>query len=223
MARMTGPTPRSDSDRELREIRLLWLLGYSVVQIARRLGRHRGTIWKRMKTHALDRDEEPLERARLALDCAHDRLAEQILESDDPGADIGPLIRMAGELRRLDSARRASAKASETPAPDDAHMEEDPIDDVRRSLAALASGLEEKSHPDGESRNPHPGTNPIPERQSLADQRPRYTGSAAGPLADMSVHGRTRRWQDPGWGGVAALVSAAGRVPPRGAGRADPA
>ena len=193
---MTDQPARSKSARELRDIRLLWLLGYSIPQIAARLGRHRGTIWKRIKTHGLDSPEEPLERARLTLECAHDRLADEMLARGDPDADIGPLIRLAGELRRLDSARRTRARA-ETHQPE---QEEDSEEDVSRQLAALADRLEEKAQGENERGRSEAAGAKTPCGQPVAAHGPRYAGSAAGPLADMCVHGRTRRWQDPGWG-----------------------
>ena len=214
------------TDRILREIRLLWLLGHGTPEIARRVGRHRSTVWKYIREHSLDSPEAPLERADLTLDVLLDRQADAALVEGSDGAearaDAGVILRIISEKRRLTHAIRTIEGQDEADEEEDEAEDDFSVAAARRWLEMDASGGagETKAREAGGAAD---GRRSLPcPPEPVAGGRPRYTGAAAGRLADMSVHGRTRRWQDTGGGGMAALVPAARGLPAGGAGWAGP-
>ena len=220
------PDRPSASPRMLREIRLYRLLGMSTTEIGARIGRHRTRVWVLIRAYDLDRPEAPLERTRLSLDVLHDQCVEEALgrTGEEGRALKGVAIRMAGEMRRL---AVAAEKLEQGDEPDESETETDDFSlaAARQRLGADGAGHESKAKAgegDGGLQPDHRTGDAADGPEPLADPCPRYTGSAAGPLADMLVHGRTRRWQDTGGGGMAALVAVAGRLPPGSAGRANP-
>lgn len=218
---------QSITPRLLRELRLYRLLGMSTTEIAGRIGRHRMTVWTYVRDHDLDRPEGPLERTQLALEVLHDQCIEEALGTtgDEGRALKGVAVRMAGEMRRLAAAIRKLEEMGDTSGEDEAETDDFSLAAARQRLGADGTGLEGKAKAGEGDRGLQPGDGgrDSPDGpESVAVPCPRYTGSVAGPLADMLVHGRTRRWQDAGRGGMAALVAAAGRLPPGGAGRTGP-
>ena len=68
--------------RLIRQIRLLRLQGASRTLIAGRLGRSPSTIWRWIRDNGLNDPERPLERQRLSLSEAHDKLADRMMAPD---------------------------------------------------------------------------------------------------------------------------------------------
>tara|TARA_R110000751_G_scaffold10821_13_gene39190 strand:+ start:2348 stop:2956 length:609 start_codon:yes stop_codon:yes gene_type:complete len=192
------------SGREVREIRLFWLLGYTGDAIAGRMGRDRKTVNAAIHAGGLDRPEAPFEMAWLSLRREFDALAETMATGGD--VERPQMLRLAAELRHTEAAMRAAGRG----ASDDTETEMDEAedeDDVWERLEAVeqqrrldaarlrAEGASETGA--GLSRSGDAG---LPETKSVPVRRAGYSGSAAGPMADMAVHGRTRRWEDKGGG-----------------------
>lgn len=228
-------------NRLIRQVRQMRLLGKPVAEIAGIVGLHRATVYKLIQRNGLDGPEEWMERPRLALHEAIDEITEQLAASQTGEAQrayCGVLTRLIGELRRLEvtvakwrgeqDAGHAGCDNQESHSDtdetdedsDDAEDELSPAAE-RRRLAAYAAEFQTKGEAGQPVRPDAPverGRDTSGQPESLDPERPRYTGSAAGRLAEFRLHGRTRRWQDTGGGRMAALVNAAGRVWPRGAG-----
>lgn len=203
---MIAVRTQSIPTRLLREVRLLWLLGHAVREIACRIGRDRSTVYRYIRKHDLAREEAPLERESLLLAVLHDRSADRLLDPglppDEAAALTGLVIRLDGERRRLEAARQKL-----TPAADPLEQSEDDDDEDPDTLAARLEALAVRLENKGTGSDPEPAVGRAGSGRAdpdfgkpLAAGSPRYTASAAGPLADLSVHGRTWRWQDPGWG-----------------------
>jgi hypothetical protein len=180
------------SGREVREIRLFWLLGYTGDAIAGRMGRDRKTVNAAMHASSLDGPEAPFEMAWLSLRRDFDALAETLANG--------------GEVERPQMLRLAAARGAQDDTETDMDAAEDE-DDVWESLGEaerlrrLADfGLRIESPIPGGVASDDRGPGGIPETKSLHRECTRYTGSAAGRMADMAVHGRTWRRQDAGGG-----------------------
>ena len=87
--------------RQLRQIRLARLSGLSLPDAAARAGLSRSSAWRMIRAHGLDDPERPLERQRLSLSEAHDRIADRVADPATPAEELaslsGVLIRLAGE------------------------------------------------------------------------------------------------------------------------------
>ena len=211
--RMTGRTQRRDiTERDGRAMRLLFLSGRSVADIARRLGRDAGVISRYMIRHDLKRPEAALERQALALDYAADLQIDALVAAqgtEEIQAAAAMIVRMAGEVRRMHEARMEGAWGENANASMEAARER--REHLDRLLGNLVAGYETKGAglegggcdgPAGPAATG--GVFPLP-----ADL-PGGSGEPAGKLADMAVPGRTpRARRGPGRNGYAGRRSAA--------------
>ena len=231
-------TRQPHRQRLIRQVRLQRLLGRSLAEIAAQAGRSRSTVWRVIRDNGLDAPEMPLERQRLSLSEAHDKAVDRMMAADVTPEELralsGLVMRLAAEIRRMEMAVatwerdedvRITGRASEDETGEDAEDELSPAAEQCR-LDALAAGFQTKGTSGGaEQRLEHAGGMGAQPGQpeSVDSARPRYTGSAAGRMAELRVHGRTRRWEDAGGGRMAPLVDTARSLPPGGAGGAGAA
>ena len=192
------------SEREAREIRLFWLLGYTGDAIAGRMGRDRKTVNAAIHAGGLDRPEAPFEMAWLSLRREFDALAETMANGGE--VERPQMLRLAAELRHTEAAMRAAARGAQDDTETDMDAAEDEdgvwesLGEAERLRRLADFGLRiESPIPDGVASDDR-GPGGVPETKSLHRECTRYTGSAAGRLADMVVHGRAWRRQDAGGG-----------------------
>ena len=122
-------------------MRLLYLSGRSVAEIARRLGRDAAVISRYMKRHDLKRPEATLERQTLALDYASDLQIDALVSAqgtEEINAAAAMIVRMAGEVRRMHEARGEHANAA-------AEAARERRDNLDRLLGDLGAAIETKS------------------------------------------------------------------------------
>ncbi|RCL84676.1 MAG: hypothetical protein DBW63_13745 [Hyphomonas sp.] len=224
--------------RLIRQVRLQRLLGRSMAEIAAQVGRGASTVWRVIRDNGLDAPERPLERQRLSLSEAHDMAVDRMIAADVTPEELralsGLIMRLAAEIRRMEMAVatwegdedvRIAGRANEDETGEDAEDELSPAAEQCR-LDALAAGFQTKGASGGaEQRLEHAGGMGVQPGQpeSVDPARPRYTGAAAGRMAELRVHGRTRRWEDAGGGRMAPLVDDSRAVSPGGAGGTRPA
>jgi hypothetical protein len=216
-----SPRLRPDSERALRQLRLVWLLGWTVPDIAAWLQVGPATVYRRVQKHGLNTPAAPGEIDSLIAGEVRDQSGNAMLASNDPLAK--ELVTILGKL----NAARPRASDKKTIKDENGTYTDDREDELIDEIEALAAmesaletpgfagdsseGLQENRGIETKSRQ----TSPLP------PARPPYTGSAAGPLADMVAFGGTWRRQDAGRGGMGPLGGAAGGLPPGGAGRAE--
>ncbi|MFN4024688.1 MAG: helix-turn-helix domain-containing protein [Hyphomonas sp.] len=213
---------RPGSDRALRFIRLAWLIGRRISEIAALLQVSRSTVSRHLTRHNLRGPGRPGEVARLLAEVIVDRAADLVVSEEPvtPEPMFGLLQKITGSMKVMAQLPEpAKTEEDGTTTTDDWRIGiEDEIERLvamERAMAEggdaasagreTAAGLETKSH-----KAP-----PLPARV------PRYAGAAAGPFADVAAFGRTWRRQDAGGRGMGAMGGAAGRIPPGGAGGAD--
>ncbi|MFN4025238.1 MAG: hypothetical protein ACK4MQ_10405 [Hyphomonas sp.] len=202
---------RPGSERELRLLRLAWLSGWSIADMAALLGDSVRTVRRRLARHDLKGPEAPGEQARLIAGAMKDAIAEGLLCGDDPAVKdaVSTLQKMAGATRTLQTAAREQ-KA------DEVKVAEDSVDDWRVGIedeierliaeekAMAAAAAEAAGAPAGEvtaagmqgalyeikssSRGARPDAGIL-----CPAAPPAYTGSAAGAGADVTAFGRTYR------------------------------
>tara|TARA_R110000824_G_scaffold119082_3_gene272975 strand:+ start:620 stop:1228 length:609 start_codon:yes stop_codon:yes gene_type:complete len=192
------------SGREAREIRLFWLLGYTGDAIAGRLGRDRKTVNAAIHAGGLDGPEAPFEMAWLSLRREFDALAETMANGGE--VERPQMLRLAAELRHTEAAMRVAARGAQDDTEADMDAAEDE-DDVWERLEAVeqqrrldAARLRAEGAGEAGVGLSRCGDEGPPETKSVPVRRAGYTGSTAGPMADMAVHGRTWRRQDAGGG-----------------------
>lgn len=101
-----SPRLRPDSERALRQLRLVWLLGWTVPNIAAWLSTGPATIYKRLQQHGLCGPAGPGEMDRLVAEEVRDQSAAALMAANDPLAR-----ELIGILGKLHAARpRASDK-----------------------------------------------------------------------------------------------------------------
>jgi hypothetical protein len=226
-------TRQPHRQRLIRQVRLQRLLGRSMAEIATQVGRGASTVWRVIRDNGLDAPEMPLERQRLSLSEAHDKAVDRMMAADVTSEELrgpsGLIMRLAAEIRRMEMAVttwegdedvRSAGRANEDETGEDAEDELLPAAEQRR-LDAFAGRLQTKGasgKPDIRLERPAGECEKAGERESVDSARPRYTGAAAGRMAELRVHGRTRRWADAGGGRIAPLVDDSRAVPPGGAG-----
>tara|TARA_R110002167_G_scaffold114299_3_gene287935 strand:+ start:127 stop:738 length:612 start_codon:yes stop_codon:yes gene_type:complete len=193
------------SGREGREIRFFWLLGYTGDAIAGRMGRDRKTVNAAIHAGGLDGPEKPFEMAWLSLRREFDALAETLANGGE--VERPQMLRLAAELRHTEAAKRAAERGAQDDTETDMDAAEDE-DDVWQRLEAVEQqrrldAARLRAEGAGETvwiEQSADGDEGIPETKSVPVRSAGYSGSAAGRLADMVVHGRTWRRQDAGGG-----------------------
>ena len=216
-----SPRLRPDSDRALRQLRLVWLLGWPVADIARWLRVGPATVYRRIAAFGLSAPAAPGELDDLIAGEVRDQSAAALLDSNDPLAKELVTI-----LAKLTTARPRAADKKTIKNENGTHTDDDRdefIDEIE-ALAAMESRLETPGFTGDCAEN-------LPQDQAFetkSDQapplpaaRPTYSGSAGGPQADMVAFGRTRRRQDAGRRGMGPVGGAAGGLPKGGAGGAE--
>jgi len=180
------------SGREAREIRLYWLLGYMGDAISGRMGRDRKTVNAATHADSLDGPEAPFEMAWLSPRREFDALTETM---ENGGRVERPrMLRLAAELRHTDAALRASddteTDIDEAQDEDDVWERREAVEQQRRLDAARLRAEGAGKTGTALSRCGDEGP---PETKSAPVRRAGYAGPAAGPMADMAVHGRCGR------------------------------
>lgn len=95
---------RPDSERALRQLRLAWLLGWRVPDIAAWLGVAETTARRRLRVNGLRGPALDGEQDRLIADEVRDRTADALMASDDPLAK-----ELVAILSKLHTARPKAA------------------------------------------------------------------------------------------------------------------
>lgn len=198
---------RPGSERELRLLRLAWLSGWSIADMAALLGDSVRTVRRRLARYELKGPETPGEQARLIAEAMNDAIAEGVLCGDNPAVKdvVSTLQKMAGATRVLQQVS-LERKA------DDVSVAEENLDDWRdgieeeierliaqeAAMAAEAAGRHSGEAVASKDDAPHERkSRAVDVRQDAGIMRasapPLYTGSAAGPGADVAAFGRTCR------------------------------
>lgn len=135
---------RAGSARELRLLRLMWLLGWRVEDMAETLEEAVRTVRRRLAGHELMGEEAPGERARLVLAVMTDRLGDGLVGGEDVREAALSLQRAAGAVRGM--------QAIEAEGGDDAGTEEDEDDNWQdkallelERMVRMGTGIETKS------------------------------------------------------------------------------
>ena len=176
--------------------------------------------------YALKEPEAPGERDRLVREEADAMLADAMMTGD-----ARAIKELTALTQKLKPGAPAKAAAPET-KPEPEKVNDEPYTEDWR--AEVAADIERLAGVEPGMARGCAGTDPSadirraerPEtKAAVVSHVPagaaRYTGSAAGPFADMVVNGRTRRGEDAGGGGICALGGAEGGIPLGGAGGAD--
>lgn len=198
---------RAGSERELRLLRLAWLSGWSTADMAALIGESVRTVNRRLARHGLRGAEAPGEQARLITGAMKDAIAEGLLSGDSPVVKdvVSTLQKMAGATRTLQQVSR-ERKA------DEVRVADENIDDWRDGIEEEIERLiAQEAAMAAEAAERHSGEAVVSEedapheiKSGAADGRPdidimrfsaspSYTGSAAGPGADVTAFGRTCR------------------------------
>lgn len=217
---------RGGSEREWRLIRLGWLAGRSVTQIAQMLGRSRWTIRERLKDDRLRAPEASGEMARLVADAMCDRLADGLLGDTDQ--DVKEVVALLQKLAAALKAMPAQAEAQVSGGSADNRADTDEWDDDSEDeidrLVALGGGVAGRAlghSEDGRQSGAEPAETKSHSPVSVPARMPGYAGTAAGPSAHVVAFGRTWRGEDARWGRIRSLGRAEGGLSAGGAGGAD--
>lgn len=196
---------RPGSERELRLLRLAWLSGWSVADMAALLGDSVRTVRRRLARYELKGPETPGEQAGLIARAMKDAIAEGMLCGETPAVKelVSILQKMAGATRTLQHAAREQ-KA------DEVKVAEENVDDWRDGIEEEIERLiAEEAAREAEAAGRHSGeavasgedaSHEIKTRASGVrpdagimrfSAPPSYTGSAAGQGADVTAFGRT--------------------------------
>lgn len=191
---------RPGSERELRLLKLAWLSGWSTADIAALLGDSVRTVRRRLACHDLKGPEAPGEQARLIAEAMKDAIAEGLLCGDNPLVKevVSTLQKMAGATRTLQQAAREHRAEAARDAPEDEDdWRERAIAEIDRLVGLDAETQDEVSGVSTETPAQEIKSRPSDTRPAAGILRrsapPAYTGSAAGPGADVAAFGRTYR------------------------------
>lgn len=163
------------------------------------------TVRRRLARYELKGPETPGEQARLIAEAMNDAIAEGVLCGDNPVVKdvVSTLQKMAGATRTLQQVSRErkadEVRVAEDDVDDWCDEIEDEIDRLIAEDAARAEAAGRHSDEAAASEDaPHEiKSHAVDVRQDAGIMRasapPFYTGSAAGPGADVTAFGRTYR------------------------------
>ena len=212
---------RPGSGREVRLIRLAWLAGWTVADIATLLGESARTVSRRLAGHRLMEEAAPGEMERLVLAVMQDTVAEGLVGGSDLKELVVMFQKLAGTVRVIQAVEKAADCAGTEDEDED--WRESALEEIER-MVRMDSGIETKA-----ARSSQSGPDKRPARRCSDDAGGTrvscpgagYTGAAAGPCANVVAFGRAWRGQDAGGGRMGPLGSVAGGLLPGGAGGAD--
>lgn len=209
---------RAGSGRQRRLLRLVWLAGWRVADMAALTGECERTVRRRLADLDLMQDEAPGEMARLLVAVQQDCVADALASSGEMKEAVAAHQKMAATARVMQAAEKEqnSQKAE--------YQEEEYKEDAIDRLVAMDLALEEAALGGLESsgeRGAFAVETKSLEPVSIPARAPGYTGAAAGPEAHMVAFGGPWRGQDAGRGRMGPLGGAAGGLSPGGAGGAE--
>ncbi|WP_291052656.1 hypothetical protein [Hyphomonas sp.] len=210
---------RPGSGRERRLLRLVWLAGWRVAEIAALTGEGERTIRRRLAAFDLMGEEARGEMARLLVAVQQDCVADALAAGGEVKEAVVTHQKMAGTARVMQAAEK------EQDSQKTEYQEEEYKEDAIDRLVAMDLALEEAAlgSPEGDGeRGAFAVETKSLEPVSLPARAPGYAGAAAGPSAHMVAFGGPWRRQDAGGGRMGALGGARGGVSPGGAGGAEP-
>lgn len=212
---------RAGSGRQRRLLRLVWLAGWRVADMAALTGECERTVRRRLADLDLMQDEAPGEMARLLVAVQQDCVADALASSGEMKEAVATHQKLAATARVMQAAEKEhQGKDSEQT---DEDWRERALEELER-MVSVDPGLETKAAAGGAGeahKTPQQADENHAGRSRVSDVTPGYTGAAAGPEAHMVAFGGAWRGQDAGRGRMGPLGGAAGGLSPGGAGGAE--